>query len=608
MYIERVQVEEGFLNGLDIKLTSGLNAIIGARGTGKTSLIELIRFCLNVPANTQDVSKKSREHALSILGSGQVTVTLNINGQLVQVTRTNSDESPRSNGFYLHPLIFSQKEIETIGLEASGRLKLIDSFASNASEDNTEEKKTITEIASLTTEINKKNKEIDEIDSIARELPKINEQLNNTIALELTLANTSASLNEKTAKLNDISTELSSISVLDDNNKRARLEIEKWYVLINSSYEFSFSELESNNVFKEFNDIINKSKRQLYDILIEIYAVHEKMNAQAIELSAKKLEIEAKSRTLRQEVEHFQAGSGEILRKGQELREKKARYESYKSLLELKKSEVINLQQKRSILFDKLDLIRSTKFNERFSISKLLNNKLNPNINVKILRNAQHNNFTSYLLDSLKGSGMKYNEIAPAIASTLSPRALLEAVDNFDSELVSVAANISSERATRLLSHLKTCDLSYLGAVNIEDDATLQLLDGNDYKSINLLSTGQRCSVILPIVLAHNEKILIVDQPEDHIDNAFITSTLIKSLLGRSNNGQIIFSTHNPNIPVLGNADNVIHLGSDGRNGFVLTQGDLEKNAVVDAITTVMEGGAKAFALRSDFYSISKNK
>ena len=52
MYIERVQVEEGFLDGLDLELSAGLNVVIGARGTGKTSLIELIRFCLGIPGHT----------------------------------------------------------------------------------------------------------------------------------------------------------------------------------------------------------------------------------------------------------------------------------------------------------------------------------------------------------------------------------------------------------------------------------------------------------------------------------------------------------------------------------------------------------------------------
>jgi len=608
MFIERVQVEEGFLNGLDVKFTAGLNAIIGARGTGKTSLIELIRFCLNVPANTLDVSKKSREHALSILGSGQVTVTLSHNGQQIQVTRTGSDDSPRTDGFYLHPLIFSQKEIETIGLEASGRLKLIDSFISDTSIDNSEEKKTTAEIASLTTEINKKNKEIDEIDSIARELPIIDQQLEVIISAEKSLSSTSAILNEKTLKLNTISAELSNASVLEDDNNRAKAEIEKWYISLHNSYTYNFGELETNSIYGKYRSIINNSQASLYNILTEIYGVLDGMGKQASELSAKKLEIEAKSRTLRQEVEQLQAGSGEILRKGQDLREKKARYQSFNNLLHLKKLELVALKEKRSKLFDELEKIRSTKFNNRLVVGGQLNKKLSPNINVKILRNAQYNNFTSYLLDTLKGSGMKYNEIAPAIASTLSPRALLEAVDNFDIELVSVAANISTDRATRLLSHLRTCDLSSLGAITIDDDTILQLLDGNDYKNLNLLSTGQRCSVILPIVLSHNDKILIVDQPEDHIDNAFITSTLIKSLLARSNDGQIIFSTHNPNIPVLGNADNVIQLGSDGRNGFVITQGNLQNNTVVNAITTVMEGGAEAFSLRSIFYKISHNQ
>ena len=46
MHIKRVQMEEGFLDGLDVSFTRGLNVIIGERGTGKTSLIELVRFCL----------------------------------------------------------------------------------------------------------------------------------------------------------------------------------------------------------------------------------------------------------------------------------------------------------------------------------------------------------------------------------------------------------------------------------------------------------------------------------------------------------------------------------------------------------------------------------
>ena len=53
LWIERLEVEGGFLDGLDLEFAPGLNTIIGARGTGKTSIIELIRFCVGAPAMTR---------------------------------------------------------------------------------------------------------------------------------------------------------------------------------------------------------------------------------------------------------------------------------------------------------------------------------------------------------------------------------------------------------------------------------------------------------------------------------------------------------------------------------------------------------------------------
>jgi hypothetical protein len=90
------------------------------------------------------------------------------------------------------------------------------------------------------------------------------------------------------------------------------------------------------------------------------------------------------------------------------------------------------------------------------------------------------------------------------------------------------------------------------------DRTTSQLID---------LSTVQRCTVVLPLILEHSDRILVVDQPEDRIDNAFIVDTLIKSILRRSTSSQVILSTHNANIPVLGEAQLVVQLASDGRRG-----------------------------------------
>jgi hypothetical protein len=76
MIIEKIQVEGGFLDGLELGFTSGLNIVIGARGAGKTSILELIRFCLGARALTDKAAQTAREHAMSILGDGTVSVSV----------------------------------------------------------------------------------------------------------------------------------------------------------------------------------------------------------------------------------------------------------------------------------------------------------------------------------------------------------------------------------------------------------------------------------------------------------------------------------------------------------------------------------------------------
>lgn len=126
--INRIQIEEGFLNGLDLRLPAGLIAIIGARGTGKTSLIEVLRFALAARSHTPEAEAESLEHAQSVLEGGEVTVTLDDLIDDIVVSRSASDDAPRASTSFLPPIIFSQKEIETVGLSEVGRLNLIDGF------------------------------------------------------------------------------------------------------------------------------------------------------------------------------------------------------------------------------------------------------------------------------------------------------------------------------------------------------------------------------------------------------------------------------------------------------------------------------------------------
>lgn len=605
MYIERLQIEEGFLNGLDVDLTSGLNVVIGARGTGKTSLIELIRFCLDVKGSAQENNKKSHEHALSILGAGQVTLTLSIDGKKIIVSRTASDRFPRYNGEFDIPLIFSQTEIETIGLEATGRLRLIDSFLPSNIVNEIEEKKVLATIGSLTVEISSLRKNIQELKDQLKNSAQIDEDLNFALGEEQKVAQGSQVIQTNAVLLQNLSNEISNIALNEDYLKRQQQDIFNWYNKIKEAFDYQINIIQNTNSssIQSLTVKTNKVRDLLRNAHDEIATSWHDLDKEIKNCSAYKLGKEAEARELRVRIESLQEGAGLIMRRGQELREKKARYEIITSHLNNNKNFLQDFLNKRDEEFKKLEQIRLNRFLERATIINILNNKLGPTIKLSINRNGQQNQFSALISDSLRGSNLKYNEIALILANCITPRMLLEAVENFDVELISDISGINSDRVARILNHLNNADLTLLGTIDVDDNISMSLLDGCQYKDITTLSTGQRCTVVLPIVLTHNEKVVIVDQPEDHIDNAFIANTLIHAILLRDKNSQIIFSTHNPNIPVLGNADNVIHLDSDGKRGYVMAKGELNQEDIVDSISTVMEGGSQAFASRSKFYN-----
>ncbi|MBC3346914.1 AAA family ATPase [Pseudomonas sp. SWRI196] len=607
MYIQRVQIEEGFLDGLDVKFTPGLNAIIGARGTGKTSLIEIIRFCLDVNSTTAETTRRSKDHALSVLGSGQVTITLTDGENTILVSRTANDPAPRSTAKFRKPVIFSQTEIETVGLEATGRLKLIDGFVKNKPDTEAQERELITECRNLTQQIEESRREIEELELTQKALPALREELKLIIPAEENVSKTSENLKQKTHLLSVQNNTISSAGVMVENISRIKNSVANWSHEVKKGIDnapINSISLEHGAalILNPILEKINTVKTNLISELGNVLNIYSELETVLSNFSTNKISMEDQARQLRQEIESIQSGSGSILRRGQELRESIAKLESISTFLAPKKASLSKLISTRSEALDKLDEIREERFFARSYAADSLNKIVAPNIKVSVFRNGQSKVFAAAILEALRGSGLRYGDAVEAIANNISPRALLEAVDNFDVSLVEDAANITSDRASRLLSHLKSCDLGEICTINIEDDASLQLLDGTDYKDISELSTGQRCTVVLPLILSHMNRMLIVDQPEDHIDNAFIAETLIKVILSRGEQGQTIFSTHNPNIPVLGDADLVLHLGSDGRRGFRLSSGPLDEVSIVNAISTVMEGGAKAFSQRARFY------
>ncbi|MFX4301633.1 TrlF family AAA-like ATPase [Alicyclobacillus tolerans] len=118
-------------------------------------------------------------------------------------------------------------------------------------------------------------------------------------------------------------------------------------------------------------------------------------------------------------------------------------------------------------------------------------------------------------------------------------------------------------------------------------------------------SAGQQASALLGVLLSIEGPPLIIDQPEDDLDNAVI-SQIANKIWDAKRKRQLIFSSHNANLVVNGDAELVVQFGysnsADHSKGTVLSEGSIDVPVVKDAITTVMEGGDSAFKLRQEKY------
>lgn len=606
MHIARIQVEEGFLDGLDLSLPPGLVTIIGARGTGKTSIIELLRFALGVVGYTPELSRRSNEHALSVLGSGQVTVTIVDGARTVTASRTAQDEAPRISASITPPIIFSQTEIENIGLQPGGRMRLLDGFVGGRAILEREEAVAAADARSLTVELSSLRQEIDELEGRRSILPSLDMQIASLAPQEAQLVNFSEATAAKSVQLSAISTETSikSVATVAIANFVSGIEA------VRNALAFASAEagrvdpwpIATEDLLANERVTLSTVSAEIANLIGRLDMAREGAATRSKALQGDHLALEEQARALRREIDELQAGAGTIMRQAQQLRERKAQLEALNGVLASRKERLNQLVLRRDEALDRLEGVRARRYDARSSAIAKLNEALGPRIRLSLTRCGQFDSFAGRLADILRGSGLRYSELSQTLSQKMSPRELMEAVEQNDIDLISDAAGITSDRAVKLVSALKETDLGGLATIMVEDDVCFELLDGKAYKDIAELSTGQRCTVVLPIILQHRERLLVVDQPEDHIDNAFIADTLIKSINERSGDGQIVFSTHNANIPVLGGSDLVVEMGSDGKRGYIKSCSPLDAPESVGAITDVMEGGEAAFQRRADFY------
>lgn len=131
-----------------------------------------------------------------------------------------------------------------------------------------------------------------------------------------------------------------------------------------------------------------------------------------------------------------------------------------------------------------------------------------------------------------------------------------------------------------------------------KDDLRIEYQREGRWTSINQGSQGQRSAALLAFLLAFGEEPIVLDQPEDDLDNHLIYELIVQQIRENKLRRQLIVVTHNPNVVVNGDAE-LVHVMAFGRGQcFVQQSGALQETTVRREVCRVMEGGHEAFARR----------
>ncbi len=142
--------------------------------------------------------------------------------------------------------------------------------------------------------------------------------------------------------------------------------------------------------------------------------------------------------------------------------------------------------------------------------------------------------------------------------------------------------------------------IDHLAVYLPEDAVTIRFKDRatQKWRPINQGSPGQQTAALLSLVLSYGSDPVVLDQPEDDLDNTLIYDLVVSRLKEVKNERQIIVITHNPNIVVHGDAEYVLSFRSDNGRTTVTCHAGLPEADVREEVCRIMEGGREAFESR----------
>jgi len=275
-----------------------------------------------------------------------------------------------------------------------------------------------------------------------------------------------------------------------------------------------------------------------------------------------------------------------------------------KALDELQ-TEVDSLFEQRQEYLVQLREARREVCRIRRAQARHITSQLQNRVQVTVVAGGQSEEFAEVLKNFFQGSrvdGRSLERIA-SVEAHIDGTEIAEKAKESAQALIDTFG-LTPGRAEQIYGYLaedegRRFDLQMLAP---EDAVQVSLKVNATFHPLEHLSDGQRATAMLLLLLVQADRLLLVDQPEDDLDNRFIYEDIVRILREQKGKRQLLAATHNPNIPVLGHAELIVALDAADEQAFISTQGAIDQKDIQEFVRNVMEGGEDAFRKRAQKY------
>lgn len=594
-FIESISFQGGKFDGQTIMFSRELNTLIGIRGSGKSSILEAVRYVLGLTAQMDKDYKESL--VKNVFGSGG-KATLNVidkHGKHYSVSRILVERinvlDETGNDLNINPIslfdgvqYFGQKDLSSSADHENGLLeKLISGRIGQPSNlDNcvneliktVERLLDVSKIPQQMTEVTTQQTELEHKLSIFEE-KGVADKLKKQSGYATDTAKLDAVKNRIDTILRDIRTAFSKNSVV-------------------SSALDGYSSDFNNDIFGDVSIVLSSIDAQLAQIgscIVEIEKQRSGMDDLISRLKERIDSLADEFAEIKREIKDDTLDVDSFVKMTAELQKTK---EKLKQL-----SEEASSKSKIEASFTKATRERNEALLATYNAYKAETERINQNqteLKIEITFKGDREGFKAQLKNDFKGTGISDIKYQAICDSFTDYAAIIE--DWIVCDGSKLKGIVTPGEYVKLEDKLRG---QYEELLNRQVENKVDIYYHG--KLLRQHSIGQRASALILFILTQDDNdIIFIDQPEDDLDNKVIYDEVITAIAQKKPYMQFIFATHNANIPVLGDSERVLVVEFQ-ESRIDVAQGNIDLDSTHKQIVDIMEGGKEAFDKRQLIYT-----